>query len=245
MKLNQLVEKHPFGFVIGLFLLESGLAIPFVVTFKLLNLDLELLRLVIPIAQSLFVLWVVWALGWFSQSGFVNHLRDMHLYWYPVLLAFVPALIYGSIQISTGPLLFYAAAILFTGISEEILSRGIMLPALIKRGTWTAIFFAAGLFSVAHFSNLAFTDHGIVEITEVLISTFGFAVLYGALFIRTQNIWPLIFLHSLHDYIFVTSGTAGPFVVEPIAPWISIVLAILNIGYGIFIIKSWKPSSPP
>ena len=38
------------------------------------------------------------------------------------------------------------------------------------------------------------------------------------MFIRTGNIWPLIVLHMLHAYFLVTSGTAGPFVVDPLSP---------------------------
>lgn len=236
-KLKQFAEEHPYLFVIGVFLAETCVAFPFVIPFKLLGLGLEPLRLIIPIAQSVFMLWVVLQLGWFQRSGFRREVKDVHLYWYPVLLSVIPVLGYGSIEIAAGPLAFYAAAILFTGISEETLARGVFITALLSRGKWTALFLAAGLFSIGHLTNLFFTDHGFLEMAEVLIATFGFAVLYGALFIRTQNIWPLILLHTLHDYFLVTSGTAGPFVVEPLAMPLAIGLAIVNIVYGVFIVR--------
>lgn len=239
-KLQRIAEERPYLFVIGMFLSETCVAFPFVIAFKLLGIDLEILRLIIPIAQSVFMIWVVWYLGWFTRSGFRRNVKDIHLYWYPVLLAFVPVMAYGTIQISTGPLVFYTVAILFTGISEEILARGVILPALLKKGVWVALFFAASLFSVGHLTNLFFADHDFLKMTEVLIATFGFAVLYGAIFIRTQNILPLILLHTIHDYSLITSGTAGPFVVEPLAIPISIGLAIFNIVYGVYIVMRAK-----
>jgi len=235
--ISRLAERRPYVFVIGLFLAETVLALPFVVAFNLLGLDREPLRLIIPIAQSAAMLWVVWLLGWLERAGFVRDTRDVHLYWYPVLLAIVPVLAYGTVEVPAGPLAFYTAALLFTGISEETLARGLFLPALLPRGKWTAVFFAAAFFSIGHFTNLFFEDFGALEMAEVLMATFGFAVLYGALFIRTGNIWPLIVLHMLHDYFFVTSGTAGPFVAEPLDPALGLGLAVLNVAYGAFILR--------
>lgn len=160
-----------------------------------------------------------------------------------MLLALVPVLAYGTITIPKGPLAFYTAALIFTGISEETLARGVILPALLGRGTWFAILFAASLFSVGHFTNLFFSSPSALEMTEVLLETFSFAVVYGALFIRTGNILPLIVLHMLHDYFLVTSGTAGPFVVEPLSPALGIGLSALNIVYGVVILAR-APAGP-
>jgi len=231
-RFRMIADQRPYLFVVGLFLAETVLAIPFVALFRVLELDIEPLRLIIPAVQSAFMIWVVWKLGWFTRAGFRLQVRDIHLYWYPVLLAIVPVLAYGTIKIPSGPLAFYAAALLVTGISEETLARGVILPALLKRGTWVAILFAASLFSIGHLTNLFFSSPSALEMAEVLLATFGFAVLYGALFIRTGNILPLIVLHMLHDYFLVTSGTAGPFVVEPLSPALGIGLAALNIIYG-------------
>lgn len=242
-QLRAIADQRPYLFVPGLFLAENLLAFPFVALFRALDLDIEPLRLIIPTAQSLFMIWVVWKLGWFSRAGFTLKVKDIHLYWYPVLLALVPVLVYGTIEIPSGPIAFYAAALLFTGISEETLARGVMLPALLKKGTWIAILFAASLFSIGHLTNLFFSSPSALEMAEVLLATFGFAVLYGALFIRTGNILPLILLHMLHDYFLLTSGTAGPFVVEPLSPILGIGLSALNIVYGAVII-SLAPADP-
>lgn len=242
-KTGRIAENHPYLFVIGIFVAESLVALPFVVIFKILELDLEPLRLIIPIAQSAFMIWVVWLLGWFSRAGFTGDVKDVHLYWYPLLIAFVPVLAYGTIEIPAGSLAFYATALIFTGISEETLARGIILPALLPRGKWLALFLAAILFSVGHFTNLFFEDFGMLEMTEKLLVTFGFAVLYGAMFIRTKSIWPLILLHTVHDYSLLTSGTAGPFTVEPLNVTLSIGMALINVAYGVYILMNAEVSS--
>ena len=245
--IKNLATERPYLFVVGLFIAQTLLAIPFVGAFKVLGLDLVALRLIMPIVISVFMIWVIWYLGWFARAGFTRTVRDVHVYWYPVLLAFVPTLFAGTIEISPGWIVYYSAALIFTGISEEALARGIALPALLPRGKWVALFFVAGLFSVGHITNLFFEDFGPLEMTEKLLSTFGFAVLYGAVFIRTGNIWPLIVLHSLHDYMFLTSGTAGPFTVEALPLEISIGLALVNIAYGVFIVRKieWRVDDSP
>lgn len=242
-KIHYIAEAHPYLFVVGIFVAEMVVAFPFVVSFKVLELDLEPLRLIIPITQSAFMIWVVWLLGWFSRAGFTAEVENIHLYWYPFLIAFVPVLAYGTVEIHSGPLAFYAAALLFTGISEETLARGIILPALLPRGKWLALFLAAILFSVGHFTNLFFEDFGVLEMSEKLLVTFGFAVLYGAMFIRTKSIWPLILLHTIHDYSLVTSGTAGPFTIEPLSFTLSIGMALANIAYGVFILLKSEVST--
>ena len=243
-KIRALAESRPFVFVIAVFLFESLLALPFVAVFKAAGWDIVPLRLIIPLAQSIAMVALVAWLGWFARSGFTTTVRDVHLYWYPVLLAFVPTLLYGTVEIAWGWVLFYTLAVLFTGISEEVIARGIILPALLPRGKWVALFLSAALFSVGHFSNLFFEDFGLLETAEKLLNTFGFAVLYGALFLRTGNIYPLIVLHALHDYVYVVSGTAGPFLAEPLSLPLSFALAAISIAYGVSLLRGWRPPAP-
>jgi len=239
--LTSLARDRPYRFVLGVFVAETAVALPFVAGFKILGFDLEPLRLAIPVAQSVFMLWVVRALGWSSRAGFRRDVSSLQVYWYPVLLAFVPVIGYGTVAIPAGRFAFYAAAILFTGISEETLARGVMLPALLPRGKWVALFFAATLFSVAHLTNTIFSDPGALRMLEVLLVTFGFAVLYGAVFLRTGNLWPLIVLHTIHDLSYLISGTAGPFVARPLALSLSVGFALLNVAVGVFLTASITP----
>lgn len=243
--ITSLAERRPIVFVVVLFIVESLLALPFVAAFKLSGLDILSLRLIIPVAQSLLMIWVIWHLGWFAKAGFVRNVRDVHVYWYPALVAFAPVFFYGTVEISAAWVVFYSLALIFTGLSEEALARGIALPALLPRGKWVALIFAGALFSVGHFSNLVFEEFGPLEMGDKLLTTFSFAIMYGALFIRTGNIWPLIVLHAIHDYCYLISGTAGPYLKEPFAIPLHMALSMANIAYGGFIAlgAEWKPVS--
>lgn len=238
--MKNFASKHPFLFSIGVFLANALLAIPFVVIFSALKLDKEPLRLIIPIAQSIFVLGILYRLGWLKAAGFGRHIRDIHLLWFPLVLAFIPVILFGTVEIASYGVLFYVLALVFTGISEEGEARGIILKAVLSKGKWTALIFAAFLFSVGHFSNLFFEDFSAIEMVEKLTVTFSFAMLYGSLFLRTLNIWPLIVLHMLHDFMFLISGTAGPYTVIPLPPNLHIILGIISVLYAVYIIRNVK-----
>lgn len=235
--MRSFAESRPYLFSLMIFILESIMAVPFVVAFKVLGLELEPLRLIIPIVQSIFVVWVLYHLGWLKAAGFGGRIKDIHILWFPLVLAFVPVLMFGTIEIAAGGIMFYALALVFTGISEEGLARGIILKAVLPSGPWIALLFMAVLFSVGHFSNLFFEDFSALEMVEKLLVTFSFALLYGAVFLRTHNIWSLIVLHAVHDFSFVTSGTAGPYTVTPLPHTLHAELAVLSIVYAVFIMS--------
>ena len=146
----------------------------------------------------------------------------------------MPALLYGSVEISAGWVFFYFLAVLATGVSEEGFARGIALPVLLKFGKWSAVLIAAAIFSAGHLTNAAFEEFTLLEWVDKFGNTFGFAVLYGALFLRTGSLLPLILLHTLLDYIYVTSGTAGPFIAEPLDIRIHLGIAALNTLVGLY-----------
>lgn len=244
--IRSFAEKRPVIFVLALFVVHTTIAFPFVILFKVAGWGIVPLRLIIPIIDSAFMIWLIWYLGWFRRAGFATSARDIHLYWFPVVLAFAPVLLRGTVEIPAISVAFYSAALIFTGFSEEAFARGITLNALRSKGKWFALLFAAGLFSIGHFTNLFFEDFGPAEMSEKLLSTFSFAILYGAIFIRTGNIWPLIVLHTIHDYSFLTSGTAGPFTTEPISMEIRIGLAAVSLAYGFLVASSadWEDADP-
>ena len=123
-------EERPLLFVIGLAVLQPLIAIPFVAAARVTGLGIEPLRLVIPTVQSAFILWLIWYLGWRDKAGLTGTVRNVHLLWYPTLIAFVPTFLYGTVAVAWGPLVFYSAALVATGISEEGFARGIAIPAL-------------------------------------------------------------------------------------------------------------------
>jgi membrane protease YdiL (CAAX protease family) len=235
--MKEFISRHPFLFSFGIFVADALVPIPFVIAFKLLNLDIEPLRLIVPVAQSCFVLGVIYYLGWFRATGFSKRIHDINVLWFPVALAFVPILMFGTVGLRANVILFYTTALIFTGIDEEGIARGIVLKAMLPKGKWVALIFMAVLFSTAHFSNLFFEDFSALEMMEKLLVTFGFAILYGAVFLRTLNIWPLIVIHTLHDLVFLISGTAGPYTVRPFPSSANVLIAAISIAYSLYIVR--------
>ncbi|MCC0067220.1 MAG: CPBP family intramembrane metalloprotease [Rhodovulum sp.] len=227
---------RPLLFVIALAIAQPLIALPLVAAFKIAGKDIVALRLLIPAAQSVFVLAVIWLLGWQKRAGLTTDARNVHLYWYPALIAFAPVLLHGTIEIAWGWIVFYGAALVLTGISEEGFARGIAIPALMRYGKWAAVFIAAAIFSAGHFTNVFFESFGLLEWADKFLATFGFAILYGAVFLRTGNLWPLVFLHALHDFSYLTSGTAGPFLLEAIDLRLHMLLSLMNVAYGTYIL---------
>lgn len=237
-RLSKLAEQSPYAFVIGVFVFQAAVAVPFVAAFKLLGLDIVPLRLIIPVAQSVLLVWLVGAMGWYPRAGFTSTVRNVHLLWYPTVQAFIPVMVYGTVAVPVAGLLFYLGGVLATGISEETFARGLIVPALISRGKWLAVLVAGALFSVAHLSNLMFENFTVLKMAEVLLVTFSFAILYGALFLRTGNIFPLMVLHTIQDYSYVTSGAAGPYTAVPMAVSATVGMSLLNIAYGAYILRA-------
>ncbi len=235
-------KDHPYYFSIILFIVDSLLPIPFVVAFKLLGLDLQLLRLFIPILMSVFAMGVLYYLGWIKIAGFHKKILDIRVLWFPLLLTFVPLALFGTIEIAAKLVLFYLVALFFTGVSEEAFSRGIIINVMIPKGKWVALLFSAALFGVAHFTNLFFENFTAIQMIEKLWLTISFAFLYGALFLRIRNIWPLIIIHMMWDFSFLISGTAGPFTVVPFPTTIHLIIGSLSIAYGILIARRIKTS---
>jgi len=240
--MKSFIKKHPYWFSIIIFIVHSLLPIPIVIAFKLLSLNIEPLRLIIPIFDSIFVVVLLYYLGWLKIAGFGNKILDMQVLWFPLTLAFVPVVLFGTIEIAANLILFYLLALLFTGISEEGFSRGILINVLLPKGKWIALLFSASLFGAGHLSNLFFEDFTAIQMIEKLWLTISFAILYGALYLRIRNIWPLIIIHMIWDFSFLISGTAGPFTVTPFPTNIHMIIGALSITYAIYILRKVSTS---
>jgi membrane protease YdiL (CAAX protease family) len=233
--IRRFAEDRPFWFVVVLAIFQPVMAVPFVAYVKLTGSSITPLQLIIPTIQSIFILWFIWAMGWWRVSGLNSKVRNAHLLIYPALAHFVPALLYGSVTISAGWILFYFLALLTTGISEEGFARGVAVPVLLKYGKWAAVLIAAAVFSAGHLTNALLENFTALQWLDKFSITFGFAVLYGALFLRTGNLLPLIFLHTIEDYIYLTSGTAGPFVAEALDIRIHLVIVFADLAVGLYL----------
>lgn len=91
------------------------------------------------------------------------------------------------------------------GIMEEIAFRGILIPNFLRTfnrssGVWLALFIPAFMFSICHATNLL-SGASVSSTIAQLMYTFGMGALYGAVFIRTGNLWPAVICHSITDIL--------------------------------------------
>lgn len=238
--MNDYIAKHPYIFAIAIFVLNALIAAPFVIVVKVMGWELTPLQLIIPVAQSVVMLVILYRLGWWKSAGLGGMGKNIHLLLVPFAITFIPVALFGSIELAPSGLVFYTLAVLFTGVSEEAEARSLIVKGLLPQGIWVALFFSAFLFSVGHFSNLFVYDFSVLDMLEKLLMTASFAILYGALYLRTLNIWPLMALHGLHDFMYVVSGAAGPYQQTPIPFNIHVTVAVFCIALGCYLVRNLK-----
>jgi membrane protease YdiL (CAAX protease family) len=146
--------------------------------------------------------WRWWRrVGWHAPSG------NLWLLWFPLLLVLVPVAI--TVQAAPGATRLLAAtvAVLMIGFTEEMWFRGVLLEALLPRGTRSAVIVSAALFGAAHIFNVSIFGAGAFV---QAVSAFGIGLLYGASRVRIRSLWPFVLLHAAMDIPFIaTDGGSG------------------------------------
>lgn len=102
--------------------------------------------------------------------------------------------------------ILYLIFIFSIGVFEEILFRGLIQNIIVdvfkteKNGEIWGLFISSVLFGSMHFINL-YTDFS--NLSNTIVQVFAatcIGSLYGALLLRTKNIYPIMFFHGLIDF---------------------------------------------
>ncbi len=100
-------------------------------------------------------------------------------------------------------------ATLFVGISEELIFRGIVLPAFLEGSSRVkAILFSSFLFAIFHGVNIL----GGVTLGGALIqiaNSMLMGLTFTCLILEMGRIWPIIIFHFLYDCILINAGYTG------------------------------------
>ena len=103
-------------------------------------------------------------------------------------------------------IMLFVIMILFVGIIEEVLFRGVVLKSILnkygcsKTGTIFSVIIASLIFGLAHIVTLMIHPQFIMyTITQVIYCTLA-GLLFSVVYLRCQNIFALILLHSLIDF---------------------------------------------
>jgi len=236
--MKSFLSRRPYWGSVAVFAATMALPVPFVIFFKALGLGMEPLRMIIPAAESIFIVGLIYHLGWLRQAGFFGEVRDIWVLWLPAALACAPVALFGTIQIPAHNIALYLFALILTGVHEEGFARAFLMKVLYPHGIWPAVLFSSALFSLSHLSNLFFAQMGVLEMFTKFFLTFSFGLMYCALFLRTLNIWPLIVIHAAWDFSFLVSGTEGPYVVTPFPASLHMAIGLASCAYAVQILRS-------
>lgn len=144
----------------------------------------------------------------FSRKGYVKGM----VYGSPFLIIGIASVFVSNIGVDFGALRHISVAnsvlftinMLFVGMNEEIWMRALVLNALMRKhgdtysGIWKSLLISALIFGAIHLPNIFFMDP-LTLLVQVVNAAAG-GVLFGAIFIKSKNIWSGITIHALVDW---------------------------------------------
>ena len=140
--------------------------------------------------------------------------------------------------------------VLGIGIREECIYRGVIQNIVAKKyansvkGIWITAIVGAFIFGVMHISNLFGGVSPSAVFAQVISAIFS-GLIFSAIYLRSGNIWSLIFLHTLIDSVgLVPSTFLGMTLTDNLNQmswsWISLIYWALKLGYAAFLLRPSK-----
>lgn len=128
-------------------------------------------------------------------------------------------------------ILITCLAYFFMALSEEVLIRGLVLSAFVKKfkegNVIKAVLLSALVFSLMHLINL-FKYNYVIVLTQLIIA-FYFGVFFGALMIKTGNVLYLGLIHGLINIFFNVDEVLGRTTAKKyVEGWLEIVKSIIT-----------------
>jgi len=205
--MKNFIEKHPFWFALGFTILVMQLlGLVVVVIGRVLGFPEVPLRVAAAAITTIVPLIFIWRLGWWEDAGLVSTTRNAYALVVPLIAMFLPLILFGTVSMEPQRVNLFLVAVLLTGISEEAVYRGLYGRAFLPHGKWQAVLIPAVLFGAAHSVQSLAGGMPLQDNLVQIANAFFGGVLYGAVRLRINNIWPLILTHTLGDLFWVTAG---------------------------------------
>ncbi|WP_245958547.1 CPBP family intramembrane glutamic endopeptidase [Microbacterium bovistercoris] len=157
------------------------------------------------IVGSLLLLAFAWSVGWLPKPLFTRQpVPGRWWMWIAVVLVALPILLrlfgidYSAYSAGTIVMTFVTG--LFIGLSEELLTRGLVVEIMRRAGhrEWAVAAVSALFFALLHSGNLL-SGQSIVTVGGTLVYTFAFGVLMYLIMRVTGNLIWAVVLHGLTD----------------------------------------------
>lgn len=199
------------------------------------------------IAASVFLLIVLALLRW-DRLGFQapSPPRSALLTWMPSL--YIAVLLAGAAGLGLPPMGTMAIVFvncLFVGFSEEVMFRGILFRgALSRMRVVPAVIFTSILFGLIHTLNTFATGQPAVAMAQA-VAAFMSGVLYNAIRVRTQSIYPMMIVHALWNFslfmIVHASGAADETVeITPSNLLLPSLMILPLFCYGLYLLRGME-----
>jgi hypothetical protein len=114
---------------------------------------------------------------------------------------------YGVPGIVGSPRVLLSSATLFlaVGVSEELLSRGVVQEVLAPLSPRARVVWVGVLFGLGHVLSAVAFGRAVDDTVAQVVSTTAFGAGFAALRLHTGVLWPLVLLHGLDDWVQVNS----------------------------------------
>lgn len=234
------MEKHPFWFALGFTVIVLQLLglIVVIVGARVLGFPMLPMRLMAALVTTIVPLVYIWWVGWWKDAGFVSTTQNVYALTIPLLLVFFPMVFYGSASTPTQELNIYLAAVFLTGLSEEAIFRGLFLRAFLPQSKWRAVLLSSLLFGGAHIVQSLFVGMAMVDNVTQMVNAFAGGIMYSAIRLRINNLWPLIIIHTLVDYFWIIAGfTTGVHDLSEIPMWMYLARWTLELIVAVYLMR--------
>lgn len=206
--MSKFIIKHPISFAIGISLLELVLGLLIFIIGSKIGLPEETLVWVALLVLTALPLLLIGWLGWWQDTGFVSVTQNTYALASPLVIAMFFLAWFGTIELPGERVLKLYLVYFLTALSEESLSRGLLLRALLPRGKWHAVLIPSVLFGLGHITHFLFLGMPLGENLLLIVNSIVFGFLFASVRLQVNSIWPLIIIHMLFDTF---TGLAGVF----------------------------------
>lgn len=136
-------------------------------------------------------------------------------------------------------IIFFTLVMVLIGIFEEVLCRGVILNNMLSKWRYTktgiikAVILSSLVFGVGHLVNLFIYPNLIIRTLVQVMRASLHGFLFASIYLRCKNIWSVVILHGLYDWLVMAKDIYHPVTVTATPVDISVVSGLINIMYSI------------
>ncbi|TMF09880.1 MAG: CPBP family intramembrane metalloprotease [Chloroflexi bacterium] len=239
-------RREGWGFAVGIFTIEAGalVAIRGIVAAGGSSWWQYLIPFALVLVPGIFIAIVLTRLHWWRRVGFTSfpEWRAPHLV-IPLLLIlvlpFVGLSARGTMATTALVLTLQVGFVLIDIFMEEVTYRGVILEALAGLSNVARVIIAAIFFGLSHLDNFFLPGADEVGVAYQIFEASLVGILFGAVRLRMNTIWPVMVVHAIYDLMLVLAfGHAFP--VAPTMPGF-LVATVVNLGLaavGLFLLRA-------